>query len=36
MKVKKKNTTKKPPTNKKKLIIQLFTKYKTNVKCGGM
>ena len=37
MKVKKKkNTTRIPHTNKKKHIIQLFTKYKTNVKCVQM
>ena len=37
MKVKKKQkTTRIPHTNKKKHIIQLFTKHKTNVKCGQM
>ena len=36
MKVKKKNTTRIPHTNKKKHIIRLFTKHKTNVKCGQM
>ena len=35
-KKKKKNTTGIPHTNKKKHIIQLFTKHKTNVKCGQM
>ena len=37
MKVKKKKyDTRIPHTNKKKHIIQLFTKHKTNVKCGQM
>ena len=37
MKVKKRIPTRIPHTNKKKQnIIQLFTKHKTNVKCGQM
>ena len=35
-KKKKKNTTRIPHTNKNKHILQLFTKHKTNVKCGQM